>query len=162
MMIVDDMIKSLICKNSFFSLRDQQPAPERIYSSLQIDSYEQLCSCFDSVERLSICSRSCNDTSVTVLKINTLPSLKEFIVGDYCFGNILLVHLCNLQSLERFVVGEHSFTHFHKLAFIQQNSRMCDSKLYVTHCPVLKEIETAPFSFADNEILIIKDMSFPP
>lgn len=161
MMSVDDLIKSFIRKGSFFSLRDPHPAPEIIHSSFQINSYEQLWSCLDSVERLSIGSHSCNDTSITVLKINTLPSLKELVVGDYCFENLFLIHLCNLQYLERFVVGEHSFTHFHDLAFIQQNSHLCDSKLYITQCPSLKEIETGPFSFADHEILIIKGMCFP-
>ena len=72
-----------------------------------------LCSSLGSnpreIEELKCENNSCNESSITELKLNGMARLRRIVIGDHCFGSVILFEIKDLPLLLSIDVSGNSF-----------------------------------------------------
>ena len=76
------------------------------------------------LEELIITSKSYNEATFTIIRIQHLPNLRRIDIGDECFQSTTIITIEGLKELESIVIGSDTASNIHEVSILSWQIRM--------------------------------------
>ena len=76
------------------------------------------------LEELIIPSKSYNEATFTIIRIQHLPNLRRIDIGDECFQSTTIITIEGLKELESIVIGSDTASNIHEVSILSWQIRM--------------------------------------